>query len=437
MPALRVGFAVADITPPAGTPLGGYLARPRFQAQGVHDRLHVKVIALGDGSQLLLLCSLDLLGLTAERSAALAHALAGATGLQPEEVVLACTHTHSGPNTLPMRGIPDVDESYYQLLERQLCAAGKASLAAQRRASLQVAAGRSDVGVNRRNPGSRSIQLQDNPAGTYDDALLMLRFHDAGDGRPIGAVACYGCHLTALGSQNMLISAEWAGLAMNRLQEELGHPCVFLNGAFGNINPRARGETWERTDEIAASFARDCLDTLRRARTEEAMPLVLARQTVALPLAPLAPDDEIARLRIEANEVLAGPAVDEVSRRVYAVRRQYAEAVDARRLACTVEESRVADLVALRLGKVALVGMPGEAFAEYSLWLRQGSPFPYTMVLGNVGYELGYLPTALAFSEGGYEPTSFVYFCDQGYSPAIEDILLDGGRSLLRRLGQA
>jgi hypothetical protein len=108
--------------------------------------------------------------------------------------------------------------------------------------------------------------------------------------------------------------------------------------------------------------------------------------------------------------------------------------VDARRLACTAEETRAAELVGLRLGPVALIGLPGEAFAEYALWLRQGSPFPYTMVLGNAGYELGYFPTAAAFGEGGYEPTSFVFFCDQGYAPEIEGVLLDGARQILARL---
>jgi len=85
----------------------------------------------------------------------------------------------------------------------------------------------------------------------------------------------------------------------------------------------------------------------------------------------------------------------------------------------------------LRIGNVALVGVPGEAFAEYGIKLRQNSPFRYTMVLGNVGAEMGYFPTAVAFAEGGYEPTSYVFFCEQGYSPAIEEALLGRARMIL------
>lgn len=434
MAVLRVGFASADITPSVGTPLGGYLARPQFEAQGVHDPLFAKAIAISDGSQLVLLYSLDLLGFTPARSAALSQAVATACSLEPEQIVLACTHTHSGPNTLPLRGIPDVDESYFEQLAQRMQEAGKEALAALRPATMQVALGRSHVGVNRRSPVGQSINLRENPQGVYDDALLVLRFLDICDDKLLGVVTCYGCHLTALGPKNMLISAEWAGLAMNSLQQQLGCLCLFLNGAFGNVNPRNRDETWSRTEEIAETFAQDCLATLAEAHEEESTPVSLERMVVQLPLAPLAPEDEIHRLRLEASSILSGPPVDEASRRVAEVRRQYADAVERRRIACEVEESRPVELVGLRLGKVAFVGMPGEVFAEYAIWLRGDSPFPYTMVLGNVGADLGYFPTETAFAEGGYEPMSYIYFCEQGYASAIESTLLSGARDILRRL---
>ncbi len=434
MASLQVGFGSADITPRIGVPLGGYLGRPQFGALGVHDPLYAKGMALVGEDGPILLFALDLLGLSPERSAWLAETVAGRCDPAPDRVVIACTHTHSGPNTLPLRGIPDVDEEYFDYLAQQMTIAGRQALVSVRPATMLVGMGRSDVGVNRRNPAVQGIVLRENPTGMYDDTLLTLRFLDAASERTLGIVTSYGAHLTAMGSGNMLISAEWAGLAMSALEGELGCPCLFLNGAFGNVSPRGADQTWAGTEAIARTFVADCRGALEAAAVEPALPLRLMRDPVDLPLAPLAPEEEIHRLMVQAREVLTASAVDDTSRRVAAVHRSYADAVEKRRVSCRMDESRPGEIVGLRIGDVALVGMPGEVFAEYGPRLREGSPFRYTVVLGNVGSELGYLPTAEAFAEGGYEPTSYIFFCEQGYSPAIEDVLLTGSRRLLADL---
>ena len=56
--------------------------------------------------------------------------------------------------------------------------------------------------------------------------------------------------------------------------------------------------------------------------------------------------------------------------------------------------------------ELAIVGLPGEVFAELGLDLRARSPFPHTLVLGLANEAIGYVPTRRAYDEGGYEPTS-------------------------------
>jgi neutral ceramidase len=433
MAVLRAGFASSEITPSIGTPLGGYLGRPQFAALGIHDPLFAKALALDHEGGTVLLFTLDLLGLTQERAASIAEAVGRACGLPSGQVVIACTHTHSGPSTLPLRGMPYVSEGYFDYLTAQMVRAGRAALAGLRPARLLVGQGRSDVGINRRVERGGVVGLGENPAGTYDDALLALRFLDAETERTLGVVTAYGCHLTSLGERNMLISAEWAGLAMAALERQLGCPCLYFNGPFGNVNPRGRNGTWARTEEIADTFRQDCLAALAQAGPEPELPVGLVPVEVELPLAPLAPEEEIRATLEKAEAVLSGPA-DEDARRVAAVQQSYARAVQARRAAGEERKSLAVRLTGLRIGSVALVGMPGEVFAEYALWLREESPLRYTVVLGNVGSEDGYLPTAAAFSEGGYEPGSFVYFWEQGYSEGIEGVLMDGAREMLRQL---
>jgi hypothetical protein len=59
----------------------------------------------------------------------------------------------------------------------------------------------------------------------------------------------------------------------------------------------------------------------------------------------------------------------------------------------------------LRIGEIALAGLPGEVFVEYGLKIKKESPFPRTFVIGLANDWIGYVPTARAFQEGGYEPT--------------------------------
>ena len=86
---------------------------------------------------------------------------------------------------------------------------------------------------------------------------------------------------------------------------------------------------------------------------------------------------------------------------------------------------------ALRVGDLALVGVPGEFFVELGLAIKQGSPFGQTMVLELANDCVGYIPTRRAFEEGAYEPESSPYV--PGFGEAIVDSALD----LLNRLHRA
>jgi len=68
------------------------------------------------------------------------------------------------------------------------------------------------------------------------------------------------------------------------------------------------------------------------------------------------------------------------------------------------------DISALKIGDLALVGVGGELFTEIGLALKKASPFKHTLIAVLANGSHGYLPTAKAFREGGYEtmprPTS-------------------------------
>jgi hypothetical protein len=69
----------------------------------------------------------------------------------------------------------------------------------------------------------------------------------------------------------------------------------------------------------------------------------------------------------------------------------------------TKDRTQVAEIAALRLGPIGLVGMPGEIFVELAREVQHGSPLDPTRVIGLTNGALGYIPHAAAYAEGGYE----------------------------------
>ena len=96
---MRAGFSTGVITPPAGIRMSGYRLRAA-PAAGRQDDLEARCALLDDGQSAFALISLDLIGLDYGHATAIKGRIAERCGLQPEQILLGCTHTHSGPDTL-------------------------------------------------------------------------------------------------------------------------------------------------------------------------------------------------------------------------------------------------------------------------------------------------------------------------------------------------
>src|SRR5262245_17035038 len=104
------GAATRTITPTLGERpvfLAGFQGDRR--ATAVHTPLYARALAMRRGDQVAILVACDLIGLQRDdideiRSALAPHDVA------PDALIVACTHTHSGPDTLGLWGA-DADSS--------------------------------------------------------------------------------------------------------------------------------------------------------------------------------------------------------------------------------------------------------------------------------------------------------------------------------------
>ena len=109
--------------------------------------------------------------------------------------------------------------------------------------------------------------------------------------------------------------------------------------------------------------------------------------------------------------------------------------------ACKVQDSGggpmhvTVPLQAISMGNVTIVAIPGEVFCEIGLAIKEMSKSDI-MVVGYANGNIGYIPTAEAYREGGYEVEhAFKRYGLKMIGPKSEEIILGAARSLLAEVG--
>ena len=207
-----------------------------------------------------------------------------------------------------------------------------------------------------------------------DRQIGLLRL-ERPDGTPIAVIANYAMHGTALSGRWMEISGDAPGIVADYVESKIGAPALFVNGAAGNIAPIYSVQNDPKAahlGEFRVLLGDRILETNRATGGAAEAKMWLGETTVETPRKPgLGWPSEL-------------PA--------YASRTPSAE--DMVRIPVRF----------LKLGDVVIWGAPVELFCEIAMRVRNESPFRHTFYFGYMNGWLGYLPTAAAFAEGGYEP---------------------------------
>jgi hypothetical protein len=92
-----------------------------------------------------------------------------------------------------------------------------------------------------------------------------------------------------------------------------------------------------------------------------------------------------------------------------------------------VKSGHQIEVTCLRIGDVRMLHLPGELFVEYQLAAKSMRPDLSVMLAAYGDYGPGYIGTAAAYPEGGYEtaPTS------SSVAPEVEPVLMNAMKKLL------
>ncbi len=451
MASLHFGASRADITPPLGCRFSGHLNRNR-PAEAVLDPLFARVLSLTDGRRRILIVNLDLLELGPPQAARLEAAVRERVGFGAEFLVLTATHTHTGPPVIELAGMP-ADDAYFASMASRVSEAARAAIDAERPAAVRAAATDVHLGVNRRRSVNGRVLMSPNPQGSFDPQLAVVSF-DGPDGRPRGLLLSYGMHPTTLAVDLFKVSADYPGRLGRILRERLGPDLeyAFLQGGAGDVKPAicdASGEFRQGDESDIEGLGRELADAALRAlgsaRPAAGTDIEAASESFLFRYGRLPDSGELEEEALmheqRAAAVEAGPAgspgvhIDPVAaaRCMAAWARRMREQQERGLLRGAVESR----LAFFRIGaEVAFVGVPGELFAETVLAIKRASPFSVTLVGGYTGGSLGYLPTAQALREGGYEASeAYKYYGHPAaFAPETTDELVGRCGAALQRL---
>jgi hypothetical protein len=241
------GLARCDITPPVGIYHRIWGAATHDRATGIHRPLTATALVLRPRPEVStepeqVLVALDLCILWAKEMKALQEAVCRQTGLADGQLLVTFSHSHAagliGLERLPLPG-GDLIPSYLDKLAAQVTALVQQARRALQPVVMTYGAGRCTLAANRDfwDENARQFVCGFNPAGPADDTVLVARVTDAG-GEVKATLANYACHPTTLAWQNTLISPDFPGAMREVIEQATGAPCVFLQGASGDIGPR-------------------------------------------------------------------------------------------------------------------------------------------------------------------------------------------------------
>lgn len=241
---VRVGFARTDITPPVGIYHRMWGAATHERSTGVHKPLlgTAQWIAPVKGGDPQLLLALDHCIIDREETDRFRARAADALGLKPEAILVTLSHTHGSCWLSRSRSHHPGGEMIGPYLDRlaNVCVelATQAAAAAQP-ATITYGTTRCSLARHRDlfDPETNQFVCGFNPAGPADDTVLLARV-TADSGEVLGTVVNYACHPTTLAWENTLISPDYIGAMREVIERDTGVPCLFLQGASGDLGPR-------------------------------------------------------------------------------------------------------------------------------------------------------------------------------------------------------
>ncbi len=411
---IKAGFARVDVTPPLGTPISGYF-EPRY-AEGVRDPLEVNALAVGNGTDTLLILACDVVAIAQDHADELRALISERTGVAADHVMLCALHQHTAI-CLGGREIffPVKDQVYLKMFYRKLADAAQMAVADMSEARVFAAEAQTEkeIAFVRRylmadgkvhtNPNTKIYGAPVRRCDASDNTVRLLRF--VREGKKDIAYVNFSTHPDVIAGSKF--SADWPGFVRRFVEADNEDVlCISVTGFQGDSNhvdffkptsaerfPAGKGYDHSRyMGRVVADTVKKIWDT----GVEHTGDAIFGESRV------------VYNKTNTAGEEYYDEAVQYVADHEAGTPQNTAHITDVA-TAYRILDLRKAPIyqrvvvTVLGLGDIVFVGLGGEPFTAYThaAHAAAGDKTVFCSCCTN-GYQ-GYLPHKRAFEEGGYE----------------------------------
>jgi hypothetical protein len=420
---LRLAMFRCDMTPPLG-----HNTYPNNQPLAIIEHpLIAKGIVIDDGGgQRYVLCAIDWCALCNSAHDLYRRKIAEAAGTEVARVALHTVHQHTAPvvDLDELRGTSQSNDSvgprdtrFYEVAADWLAVAVRESLVC-----LQPfdRIGSGEAKVERVGSTRRLIDADGkvhtprwsnrNPMGVREreegiiDPLLKTITFARGD-QPLVRLHFYACHPQSFYGDPR-VTYDFPGMAREELEKNENVFQVYFTGCGGDVLVGKYNDgTRAARDEFRGRLLRSMEAAI--AATRYVPVESIQWRAVDLRLPPLQP---------------AASSVDDAAAKTPPDTTRPEESAYAQRL------DRPLILTGLQMGRIHILGLPGECLVDFQLYAQRVAPDDFVAVAAYADLGTGYVCTDKACDEGGYEPSAT--HVGRGSEALLKDAILNllGGK---------
>ena len=417
---IKAAMNRADITPPQGLELAGYPHYPRYN-EGFHDPLYAACMYLNNGEQEIAMVTLDLLFFSKKHVTEVRRRVAERCGIPGANVMISCSHTHSGPwasGRLDIESLEAGKEQPHEYVEfliatiTDLIAKGQAeAYEASFGYGTALCGAESGVGGNRRLPG-----------GPHDPLVSVMAIKDTA-GQVRGALVNYTLHPTFIHEWSNVCTADYPCYLKMEI-EETHTQCLtgFAQGTSGNQSSRyyRQGESYDEAERVGRILGKAAHTVLDKAVWQDEIAIRVSGETLPLEIRSFGTEEalrkQVAHDKAIYDDLYARYGQSTNREEYYLWQNANLKLLGSENQLdyVIIEKNGIrfdlrhdedpAEVQVFNLGGCCVVGIPGETFVEYGLYMKAMAGFK-TVIINELtnGCLPGYLYTPESLVTGGYE----------------------------------
>ena len=415
------GYSRAVINPTSAVGMGGYGNTEFRRSAGVASDITAACTAVSDGENIALFFCIDVLGMGIKNVEGIYRQVEKALGIKPEFITISATHSHSSP------AISDTsDESvanYLRVFYPAVLKVAKEAVADLDKCEMKI--GRTtttDLSYVRRYfredgtfHGTNYVSNSKSPVVRHEtevDNEMQLLMFDRENGKDI-LMMNWQCHVTTAGGRdNNILSADWVGAMRDKIEKEGNVLFTYHQGGAGNVVPNSfiASEPSNADYNVHGKKLADvALEAMPKMESVPTGKIRAVTKTVTCPH-----DLDVSMYDLQKAQAIADPyrAGDYDKAKSLCLEYGFNSPYHANAVvnkSKRTEASSVMELHAVAIGDIGFAVAPYEMFDTNGQQIKKNSPYTMTFVCAYSNGSYGYIPSEIAWPNGGYEVDTCKY----------------------------